>query len=103
MGGGLWHPDNEQIHKVRESIDERPRRWRRILNEPGLKHQFLPSASKSSKPEAGLKAFAEKNQEGALKVRPKVRVKRLGASLHFGVANTGHCRGTTQTIAISRC
>lgn len=57
---------------MRESIDERPRRWRRILNEPGLKKQFLPSAAKISKPEVALKAFAEKNREGALKVRPKV-------------------------------
>ena len=57
---------------MRESIDERPRRWRRILNEPGLKKQFLPAASKNSNPEAALKAFAERNQDGALKIGPKV-------------------------------
>ena len=68
----MYHPENDAIHRIRESIDERPRRWRRILNEPGLKTQFLPAASKSSKPEVALKAFAERNQDGALKVRPKV-------------------------------
>ncbi|SPO04912.1 uncharacterized protein DNG_07597 [Cephalotrichum gorgonifer] len=71
VGGGLYHPESEVVQKLRESIDERPRRWRRILNEPGLKKQFLPSASKSSKPEVALKAFAERNKDNALKVRPK--------------------------------
>lgn len=73
VGGGLYHPENDAIHKIRESIDERPRRWRRILNEPGLKKHFLPSAGKSSNPEVALKAFAERNQDGALKVGPKVK------------------------------
>ncbi|MBE3050369.1 DUF2461 family protein [Candidatus Bathyarchaeota archaeon] len=80
VGGGIYHPEADAIHKVRSSIDERPRRWRRILSEPGLKKQFLPSATKSSKPEAALKAFAEKNKEGALKTRPKVGRNKLAES-----------------------
>lgn len=72
VGCGLYHPENDAIHKLRESIDERPRRWRRILNDPALKKQFLPSAAKNSKPEAALKAFADRNQDNALKTKPKV-------------------------------
>ena len=60
------------MYKIRESIDERPRRWRRILNNPDLKKQFLPDASKSSDPEEALKAFAVRNKENAMKARPKV-------------------------------
>lgn len=72
VGCGLYHPENGSIHKLRESIDERPRRWRRILSDPALKKQFLPLAAKNSKPEAALKAFADRNQDNALKTKPKV-------------------------------
>ncbi|KEZ40353.1 hypothetical protein SAPIO_CDS8201 [Scedosporium apiospermum] len=71
VGGGLWHPENESIYKIRESIDERPRRWRRILNNAGLKKHFLPDASKSSSADVALKAFAARNKENAMKVGPK--------------------------------
>ncbi|KAL2260062.1 hypothetical protein VTK26DRAFT_6047 [Humicola hyalothermophila] len=104
VGGGLWHPDASALHKIRASIDERPRRWRRVLNERLFRETFLfpPSSDddgggsgqkrkkkgktahrKSSQqdrgggddddddPEPALKAFAEQNQEGALKTRPK--------------------------------
>lgn len=116
VGGGLWHPDSAALAKLRASIDERPARWRRVLNAPGFRGRFLgivpPSTSSSSgnggkkggrgkgkgkggkgrkaggvgagegneeegnkegqeEEEAAIKAFAERNQEGALKTRPK--------------------------------
>jgi uncharacterized protein (TIGR02453 family) len=96
IGGGLWHPDSAALAKLRASIDERPARWRRVLNEGGFKRTFLGlgaasssgSGSKKGKgrkgkvekddeegvekgEEAALKAFAERNKEGALKTRPK--------------------------------
>lgn len=101
VGGGLWHPDSGTLQRLRASIDERPRRWRRVLNDPRFRQVFLdlpPSASSSSSAgvvegrgrkggkkkkaaeakdddgngeEAALKAFAEANREGALKTRPK--------------------------------
>jgi uncharacterized protein (TIGR02453 family) len=95
IGGGLWHPDSSALAKLRASIDERPGRWRRVLNEPGFKQTFLglgPASSPSKKgkgrkgkvekggdgegdekgeEEAALRAFAERNKEGALKTRPK--------------------------------
>ncbi|KAK4150375.1 hypothetical protein C8A00DRAFT_18077 [Chaetomidium leptoderma] len=99
IGGGLWHPGGPALHRLRASIDERPRRWRRVLNEPGFRGRFLDSSSsavaavggkgkKGTKrgtkkggvdsekeekedEEAALEAFAERNKEGALKTRPK--------------------------------
>ncbi|SPQ26811.1 70b747c9-8dfd-416e-b1ad-c81284031d8c [Thermothielavioides terrestris] len=115
VGGGLWHPDAAALARLRASIDERPRRWRRVLNEPSFREVFLglPSSSSSASsssgtgkrtgktaggqagnrrkksaggggegadeggkeeeedPAAALAAFAERNQEGALKTRPK--------------------------------
>ncbi|KAK4126855.1 hypothetical protein N657DRAFT_640716 [Parathielavia appendiculata] len=96
IGGGLWHPDGAALAKLRASIDERPARWRRVLNEPRFKETFLgisPATSSSSikqtkggrgkrgnveagkdgedDEEAALRAFADGNKEGALKTRPK--------------------------------
>jgi hypothetical protein len=102
VGGGLWHPDGGALHRLRASIDERPGRWRRVLNERGFRERFLGLGDASSKSSANkkkgkgrkkssgdgdgeggdggdgvggeeqaLKAFAEKNKEGALKTRPK--------------------------------
>jgi hypothetical protein len=97
VGGGLWHPASEALQRLRASIDERPRRWRRVLNDEGLRREFLSSSS-SSKAGAGsgaagkkaggkrgkgggdgdgdddevaLRAFAEANKGNALKMRPK--------------------------------
>ena len=95
VGGGLWHPASEALQRLRASIDERPRRWRRVLNDEGLRREFLSSSS-SSKSDSGagaagkkaggkkdkgggdgddeevaLRAFAEANKGNALKMRPK--------------------------------
>jgi uncharacterized protein (TIGR02453 family) len=77
VGGGLWHPEGPAVQKLRESIDERPRRWRRVLNDEAFKRTFLPAAVGKKGNEAALKAFAEKNKENALKTKPKVRWHRF--------------------------
>ncbi|KAM5348773.1 hypothetical protein ACJ41O_008596 [Fusarium nematophilum] len=71
IGGGLWCPDGGQIQKLRASIDERPNRWRRVLNDEAFKRTFLPKVPGGAKPEAALLAFAQKNKENALKTKPK--------------------------------
>ncbi|KAH6696827.1 hypothetical protein F5X68DRAFT_290 [Plectosphaerella plurivora] len=80
VGGGLWHPPGEQLQLLRESIDERPARWRRVLNEERFRRVFLESKMKTKKgkkgggnddAEASLLAFAASNQENALKTKPK--------------------------------
>ncbi|KAF4334173.1 hypothetical protein FBEOM_11997 [Fusarium beomiforme] len=71
IGGGLWCPSGDQIQKLRASIDERPNRWRRALNDEDFKRTFLPKAANKTDPDAALLAFAEKNKENALKTKPK--------------------------------
>ncbi|KAK3902674.1 hypothetical protein C8A05DRAFT_15289 [Staphylotrichum tortipilum] len=99
IAGGLWHPDAAALARLRASIDERPRRWRRVLNDTRFREIFLDLSTtttfektdkgktkakgKKQLPkekqevddeppeEAAVKAFAARNQEGALKMRPK--------------------------------
>ncbi|KAI5856711.1 hypothetical protein GGS23DRAFT_396100 [Durotheca rogersii] len=76
VGGGLWHPAKEALALLRASVDERPHRIRRVLGDPAFRRTFLPEAAADADGddddvEAALKAFAQANQEGALKIKPK--------------------------------
>ncbi|KXH57123.1 hypothetical protein CSAL01_09893 [Colletotrichum salicis] len=71
VGGGLWCPEASHLQKLRESIDERPRRWRRVLNDERFKRTFLPKSAQKGGEEAALKGFAETNKGNALKTKPK--------------------------------
>jgi uncharacterized protein (DUF2461 family) len=71
IGGGLWHPAADAVARIRASIDERPRRWRRVLTQPDFRQTFLP-ASKDGDEASILAAFVKGNEENALKTKPKV-------------------------------
>lgn len=66
-----WHPDNDALAKLRASIDERPHRLRRVLTGAAFRRTFLPK-SKEGDEKSILAAFAQANQENALKTKPKV-------------------------------
>ncbi|KAL6902691.1 hypothetical protein GGI43DRAFT_348993 [Trichoderma evansii] len=70
IGGGLWHPEAAYIAKLRASIDERPRRWRRAFSDSLFKKVFFPAVKEKDGVEAVVKAFVARNQENALKKRP---------------------------------
>ncbi|RYP50383.1 hypothetical protein DL768_004058 [Monosporascus sp. mg162] len=70
VGGGLWHPDNGALARLRASIDERPHRLRRVLLDPAFRRTFLPGA-KTGDERSAIAAFVAANQENALKTRPK--------------------------------
>ncbi|HYD53269.1 MAG TPA: DUF2461 domain-containing protein [Gemmatimonadaceae bacterium] len=36
-GGGLWTPERDDLHLVREAIAERPEAWRRLLDAPAFR------------------------------------------------------------------
>jgi uncharacterized protein (DUF2461 family) len=74
IGGGLWHPEAAYIAKLRQSIDERPRRWRRAFSDPHFKKVFFPAVKEKDGVEAVVKAFVARNQENALKKKPMVCV-----------------------------
>lgn len=69
VGGGLWHPPAEALARARASVDERPWRWRRILNDPDFRRMFLEGAKPGE--EGAVAEFVKRNREGALKTRPK--------------------------------
>ncbi|PTB64627.1 hypothetical protein BBK36DRAFT_1176872 [Trichoderma citrinoviride] len=69
IGGGLWHPEAAHIAKLRQSIDERPRRWRRAMGDPLFRKTFFPALEKKGVEDV-VKAFVGRNQENALKKRP---------------------------------
>ncbi|PFH55812.1 hypothetical protein XA68_17578 [Ophiocordyceps unilateralis] len=71
FGGGLWHPEAQPVAKLRRSIDRHPERWRRALNDPLLRKSFFPAVKADAGPEAAVRAFVGKNQDNALKKRPK--------------------------------
>ncbi|KAI8670455.1 hypothetical protein NCS57_00516800 [Fusarium keratoplasticum] len=71
IAGGIFAPNAQQLRSVRASIDERPRRWRRILNDRNLKESFMPSLKTGSREDEALKYFARENKESALKTKPK--------------------------------
>ena len=96
VGGGLWHPENTALARLRASIDERPHRIRRVLMGDAFRRTFLPGARAKPKPKpkakgkakgkgdgvgddadaeerAVIAAFARANRENALKTKPKVR------------------------------
>ncbi|KAI0097242.1 hypothetical protein GGR51DRAFT_541471 [Nemania sp. FL0031] len=70
VGGGLWHPEASALANLRASVDERPQRIRRVLTNPEFVRTFLPDVV-GKKEDKILKAFADKNQENALKTKPK--------------------------------
>jgi hypothetical protein len=71
IGGGLWHPEAAHLAKLRQSIDERPRRWRRAMADPLFRKTFFPALEKKGVEDV-VKAFVGKNQENALKKKPMV-------------------------------
>ncbi|KAI1132871.1 hypothetical protein F5Y10DRAFT_171194 [Nemania abortiva] len=70
VGGGLWHPEASALARLRASVDERPHRIRRVLTDPEFVRVFLPHVVGKSEDKI-LKAFSDKNQENALKTKPK--------------------------------
>ncbi|KAI6357546.1 hypothetical protein MCOR25_007637 [Pyricularia grisea] len=71
VGGGLWHPEAESLRRLRASIDERPRRWRKALVEDDrLRRTFLPKSKKGDE-KSIFKAFAVANANDALKKKPR--------------------------------
>ncbi|RDA88041.1 hypothetical protein CP532_5308 [Ophiocordyceps camponoti-leonardi (nom. inval.)] len=70
FAGGLWHPEAQSVARLRHSIDRRPARWRRVLDEPLLRKYFFPGVKAAAGPEAAVKAFVDMNQDNALKKRP---------------------------------
>jgi uncharacterized protein (TIGR02453 family) len=43
IGGGIWHPDNKTLGRIRDAIVDRPEKWRSIVNDETIKATFTLS------------------------------------------------------------
>lgn len=56
MGGGLYHPDGDQLFKVRKAIAEKADDWRRITSEPAFRARCEFFGESLSRPPQGFAA-----------------------------------------------
>ncbi|KAF2149602.1 hypothetical protein K461DRAFT_231011 [Myriangium duriaei CBS 260.36] len=71
FGGGSWHPESQQLARLRTAIDRRPNGLKDVLMADKMRREFLNGAPKSA--EKVVKTFVSNrtNVEGALKSRPQ--------------------------------
>ncbi|WEW56730.1 hypothetical protein PRK78_002179 [Emydomyces testavorans] len=71
LGSGLWMPDAARLALLRQDVDQRSERIKRILGHPDVRREIFNGVPKDEK--KVVKAFVCQNQETALKTKPKVR------------------------------
>lgn len=54
IGAGMWRPDAEPLHAIRERISTRPAEWRRVLSEPYFKRHFSLGGEALQRPPRGF-------------------------------------------------
>ena len=70
VGGGIWHPESQPLALLRDDVNLRSRRIKRVLVDPGIRRHFLGGIGDEEK--KAVKAFIGSNSENALKTKPKV-------------------------------
>lgn len=66
----MWHPDAEPLARLRNNIDRKPSKIKRVLTHPSIRKDFFGGIPDNEK--KAVKAFIQNNQEGMLKTKPKV-------------------------------
>ncbi|KAJ4356025.1 uncharacterized protein N0V89_004052 [Didymosphaeria variabile] len=76
-GGGLWMPEAGALSALRQDIDRKPHKIKRVLTDAGLRKSFLGGISNDEK--KAVEAFANQtsNRSNALKKHPKVSCFKL--------------------------
>jgi uncharacterized protein (TIGR02453 family) len=80
VGGGLWMPEAQQLALLRRDIDRKPERIKAVLTNAEVRKHLLGGVAKDEK--KAVKAFAQQNQENALKTHPKVRISAFVQVTH---------------------
>ncbi|KAL0260331.1 hypothetical protein SLS55_004017 [Diplodia seriata] len=62
-------PAADSLQKLRREIDRKPHKIKRVLTDVNLRREFFDGIPNDEK--AAVRAFAKKNAESALKVRPQ--------------------------------
>lgn len=80
----MWHPEASSLEKLRDDIDQRPHRLKRVLMSEGLRRDFFKGAKDEK---AVVNAFVtnKTNAENALKTKPKVS-SHIDSSARSGFA-----------------
>ena len=63
-------PEAAQLALLRSDIDTKPKKFRKVLTDPGFRKHLFGGIGNDEK--KAIKAFASQNSENALKTKPKV-------------------------------
>ncbi|KMP02920.1 hypothetical protein CIRG_02612 [Coccidioides immitis RMSCC 2394] len=90
LGSGLWMPEAARLALLRQDIDGRSERIKRVLGHSDIRREIFDDIPDEEK--KVVKAFISQNQETALKTKPKVREcffghRVLTSPTHPDVAN----------------
>ncbi|OAG05110.1 uncharacterized protein CC84DRAFT_1165439 [Paraphaeosphaeria sporulosa] len=71
VGGGLWMPDARSLSALRQDIDRKPHKIKRVLTDANIRKSFLGGIPEDEK--KAVKAFTNQssNRSNALKKHPK--------------------------------
>ncbi|KAI9817523.1 MAG: hypothetical protein M1827_001133 [Pycnora praestabilis] len=69
VGGGLWMPEAQPLALLRRDVDRHSHRIKAVLTDARLRKEFFGGLQKDEK--KAVKAFVAKNNENALKTKPK--------------------------------
>ena len=53
-GAGIWHPERDTLHKIREAIATHPKRWKEILSDKKFKATHKLAGESLIRPPAGF-------------------------------------------------
>ena len=70
VGGGIWHPEAQPLALLRQDVDRKSHKIKKVLMDPGIRKECfkgIPSDEKKA-----VKAFVSQNSENMLKTKPKV-------------------------------
>lgn len=70
IGGGLWQPDADRLDLLRQAMNQRSHKLKKVLMDPGIRKVYLSNVQKDEK--KVVRAFCSHNSENALKRHPKV-------------------------------
>ena len=72
IGGGIWHPDAPPLSLLRQDVDRKPHKLKKVLLDPNIRKEFLKGAPNDEK--KAVKGFVGQNAENMLKTKPKVSI-----------------------------
>lgn len=98
IGGGIWMPEAQPLALLRNDVDHRSRKIKKVLMDAGIRKEFLDGARGNE--QECITAFIGRNKENMLKTKPKVNLKRPELGPPFAPCSFLAYRVILQTILI---